>query len=96
MVTISPPLVDSPPSDFRTFKMPSSMIQPLSGNVVDLAPRQPLVVLPSHNNFQPSFCSCDDRVLGTLFFCILCEKTGVINVVIKNNKAIFFILFEYY
>ena len=41
------------------------MVQPCSGNFSDFALRQPSEVLPSHNNFQPAFCSSAVNVFGS-------------------------------
>jgi len=64
IVTISPPLVDSAPSEFNTFKIPFSIFQPPSGKVVSLAPRHPSVVFPSHSSFQPSWISNAETLLS--------------------------------
>ena len=66
VVTISPPLVDSPPSLFCTFNKPSSIVHPLLGNSERRAPLQPSVVLPSHSSFHPSSISWVDNVLGVV------------------------------
>src|SRR5690606_42027526 len=66
-VTISPPLVDSPPSLPCTFKLSFAMLHPFVGKVLILAPRHPSVVFPSHNNSQPSLISLLVKVLELLF-----------------------------
>jgi hypothetical protein len=53
MVTISPPLADSFPSDEITLITPSPMTHPLSGKVFLYAPFQPLELCPSNSSFQP-------------------------------------------
>ena len=67
VVTISPPLADSAPSLFITFKSPFSIFQPFAGKVESLAPLHPSVVLPSHNRFHPSFASLGEIVLTIRF-----------------------------
>jgi len=66
-VTISPPLADSAPPLFITFRIPFSISQPFVGKVENLAPLQPSVVLPSHNNVQPSLASYGEIVLSIIF-----------------------------
>src|SRR4051812_42640804 len=66
-VTISPPPAASPPVEASTFNTPSFTSQPFCGKVVLYAPRQPVVVLPSHNSLKPAFFSASERLLGIIF-----------------------------
>ena len=64
VVTMSPPLADSAPPLFITFRMPSSIFQPFSGKEFNRAPLQPSEVLPSQRSAQPSLASFGEIVLG--------------------------------
>ena len=67
VVTISPPLADSAPPLFITFRIPSSIFHPFSGKAFNFAPLQPLLVLPSQSRAQPSLASRGDMVLAIIF-----------------------------
>ena len=57
LVTISPPPPACLPSDAKTVIQPLLISHPFSGKRFVNALIQPLLVLPSNNNFQPSFFS---------------------------------------
>ena len=57
IVIISPPFLASFPLEACTVIIPLFIIQPFSGNELNFAPRQPFVVLPSHNILNPKFFS---------------------------------------
>ena len=67
VVTISPPLADSAPPLFITFRIPFSIFQPFAGKVESLAPFQPSVVFPSHKSAHPSCASFGEIVLAIRF-----------------------------
>src|SRR5690606_34294546 len=67
LVMISPPLVDSPPSDFCTLMMPSLIDQPFSGKLSPFTLRQPSEFLPLNSNLLPFFCSVALNALGVRF-----------------------------
>ena len=75
---ISPPLADSLPSLLTTLSSPSSIVHPFFGKPVSLALLQPSVVLPSHNNFQPSLFSLSDKVFGIKFISGTAIFSGVL------------------
>src|SRR5690606_29332003 len=66
-VMISPPLVDSPPSDFWTFMIPSLMAQPFSGKLSPFTLLHPSEFLPLNRSVVPFFCSVGLNELGVRF-----------------------------